>query len=169
MFRDLYLDGKGLSGSKTMVKLGIPNAKETVQEALENADIAKFLAPNPETIKLLEELKSKFGNIDIITGSGKNIAEKKMEKLNIQKTLFNNMITADDGSKPDLTAYNIWLSKYPDLKSEQFLYIGDRSSSDYEAPKKLGIDAILVNQKEADSTVTCPQLKSLSELSTILL
>ncbi len=169
LFKDLYKEGKGLSGSKTMEKLGIPDPKDTVQEALEKADIAKFLNPDPKTISLLNDLKNKYKNLDLITGSARKITLNKLEKLAIPQEIFNHIITADEASKPDLTAYKMWMDFYPDFKPEELLYIGDRLSSDSEAPAKLGIPSILVNQKEIDSSPPVSQFKSFFDLSLLLL
>ena len=167
MFDELYRDGKGLGGTKTMMKIGFEaeRAKNLVQEALENADIAKFLRPNPEVIDLLKRLKDKY-IIDIITGSNLKNTSIKLAKLEIPTDLFSNIITSDQGSKSDLTLYKIWLSKYPDLKSENFLYVGDRVSSDYEKPKELGIKSILVNQKDTVPEIDCLQLPDLKSITT---
>ncbi|MFA6551872.1 MAG: HAD family hydrolase [Candidatus Paceibacterota bacterium] len=169
MFKDLYLEGKGLSGSKSMEALGIPNGKEAVQIALEKADIASFLKPDEEVLKLLKDLKIKYKNLDLITGSSKSIVDDKLREIGIKKSIFNNIITADEASKPDLSAFKMWFNFYPNLKPEQFLYIGDRPFSDFIAPSSLGISVILVNQKEKDSALNCPQLESFVDLKKKLL
>ena len=84
-----------------------------------------------------------------------------MNKLDIDTELFTHIITKDDGSKSDLSAFHIWFTYYPDYKPENFLYIGDRAGTDYEKPKELGIKSILVNIKIPDQSVDCIQLPSL--------
>lgn len=169
-FRELYRDGQGLSGRKTLLELGFPEeeASEIVQEALENADIAKFLKPNPKVKSALEKLKEKYA-LDILTGSSYKIASQKLASLQIDSSLFNNLITDESGSKHDGSAYKLWFSKYPQLSHEQFLYIGDRPKTDYETPSKLGINCILVNMKEPDNSYLCLQLKDILEIETFLL
>lgn len=173
LFKDLYKDGNGLSGTKTLKELGIPDAGDIVQEALENADIAEFLAPNDEVLELLNKLKEQYVNIDLITGSNRGNAYQKMEHLNIPKEIFSNIITGETASKSDGSAFELWMSYYKDISPEEFLYIGDRPFSDYFAPKELGINAILVNVPEkkagSDNIITCPQLSSLKDLKNYLL
>lgn len=171
LFDDLYQDGKGLSGSQTMAKLGFPQvqAGEMVQTALENADIAKFLVPDPRIINLLKNLKNKYRHIDLITGSGKGNTQKKLDKLGIPLETFSNVITADGASKSDLSAFNLWLSFHPNYKPENFLYIGDRASSDHEKPKIVGVKSILVNIRKKDPNVDCLQLQSILEIEKYLL
>jgi FMN phosphatase YigB (HAD superfamily) len=170
-FDNLYQKGRGLSGSKTLISLGFETdiAKNIVQEALENAPIAKFLRPDQETIHLLEKIKNNYPSIDLITGSNKTNAMTKLEKLEVSEKLFSHIITANDASKSDSSAFHLWLSFYPDLKPENFLYVGDRISSDFEKPKEVGIQSILVNIQTPDQTVDCPQLPSLLEIPKYLL
>jgi len=170
LFNNLYKEGKGLSGSKTMIKLGFQeeNARDLVQEALENADIAKFLIPNQEVNELLQQLKNKYQNVDIITGSNKTNSNLKLKKLGISEKIFSQIISADDASKSDLSAFNLWISCYPNYKPKNFIYIGDRISSDYEKPKELGIASILVNIKNINSNIDCLQLSSLLKINEYL-
>ncbi len=165
-FNALYQGGRGIGGSKTLITFGFEKeeAKEIVQEALEEADIAKFLTPNPETLDLLNKIKNKYKSVDLITSSNKKNSATKLKKINIPAELFVHILTKEDGSKSDMTALYKWLEFYPQYKPENFLYIGDRVSSDYEKPKELGIQSILVNTKIPEPNVTCLQLPSLIEI-----
>ena len=166
LFKGLYQEGRGLSGSKTLIQLGIPNAKDIVQEALENANIERFLKPNQKTINLLKNLKEKYYHLDLITGSNINIVLDKLAKLEIPKDIFLHIIA--NASKSDGQAYKIWLSYYKNFKAEEFLYIGDRIS-DHLVPKAIGIQTILVNIAKKDKTIDCPQLSSTEEVENFLL
>ncbi len=170
IFDSYYKNGKGLSGSKTLIQIGFGEnrAKNLVQEALENADISEFLKPNKDILSILKYLKNKYSSLDIITGSNKKNTLIKLDKLKINTSLFKNILTSDNASKSDLDAYKIWMSYYPNLLPENFLYIGDRPSTDYEKPKDLGIKSILVNIKEFDPSINCLQLKSLIEIKEYL-
>jgi|GEM_PF-1345556 len=172
MFKDLYQGGRGLGGSTTLKMLGVPNHQDVVQEALERADIDQYLVPDQETLAILRRLKAKYGHIDILTGSNRANADKKLEKIGMSGTgnpLFNHILTNDDGPKPTGDLYRQWMAIYPGLTPENFLYIGDRPRSDYEVPKLLGIDAILVYCKNKDTSITCPQLATFKELESVLL
>lgn len=166
-FKDLYKNGKGLSGSKTLSALGIPGASEVVQEALERADIAEFLTPNDDTLKLLNSLKKRYRDIDLITGSTIQQVNIKLKKLGITEDIFNHIIDAEI-SKSDGSAFDVWVKFYPTYKRSEFLYIGDRAS-DYIVPKEKGIQSILVNIAQPDITLKCAQLKSLHDLAESLL
>lgn len=169
LFCDLYQNGNGLSGRKTLLTLGIPRSEEIVQEALENADIDKFLSPNPDVLNFLQRLKEKYSYIDLITGSNKKVTEKKLNKLHISEKYFNNIITASDASKSDKSAFIKWLSYYPKFQPKNFLYIGDRSSTDYTIPKEMKMESILVHVKDTNPLFHCIQLSNFLELEKILL
>lgn len=167
IFQELYKNGKGLSGRKTLLALDIPNAHNMVQEALEKADIASFLVIDLKVVKILKMLGKKY-DIDLITGSILSIVLKKIEKIGIDPNIFSHIIDGNY-SKSDGTAYSIWLGYYPKSNPSQFLYVGDKPLSDYYPAKKLGIKSILVNQQEKDSEITCPQLESFEKIETLLL
>lgn len=168
LFNDLYQHGRGLSGSKTLAALGVPNGSEIVQEALENADIDKFLVPDNGIIEFLNAVKKQYRNIDLITGSRMPLAILKLGKLTIDKSIFNHILDSSI-SKSDGSVYRAWMNFYPLYKPTKFLYIGDRVSSDHLIPKELGIQTILVNIKKKDPSLECPQLGSLEELRKYLI
>jgi FMN phosphatase YigB (HAD superfamily) len=167
-FEALYANGQGMSGSASLVQLGFSRdeASSVVQEALERADIDAFLVPNAETIAFLQRCADRFDAVDLITGSAREIAKRKLEKLQIPIEIFGECITGDDASKSDGAAYQRWLGMYPDRLSSEFLYVGDRPSSDYEAPKLLGIQSVLVNVVNAKAD--CPQYPSIADLNTAM-
>lgn len=168
LFTDLYQNGKGMTGSQTLAYLGIPNPKEIVQEALEQADIAEFLTPDPNVLDLLTRLKQRYQHIDLLTGSVLSIASHKLAKLEIPTGTFHQIITGEI-AKSDGSAYREWLKRYPALAAKHFLYIGDREKSDYWVPKELGIKAILVNISTPNSEIDCLQLADLKDLDSYLL
>jgi len=162
-----------LTGSKALVELGfeLERARNIVQEALESADIVRFLKPNPKIIKLLEELKEKY-SLSLITSSPKKTAMDKLNKLNISIELFD-FISCGEFPKSDGIAYKNWFEyfkkKDPFLKPENFLYVGDRKSSDVDIPLSLGMKAVLVNVDKKDLKIDVPQFNSILEIRKILL
>lgn len=168
LFAGLYKNGEGLSGRKTLIELGIPNASDIIQEALENADIASVLEPNPLVNSLLEQLKEKYKNIDIITGSNKKQTTKKLEALSIPEDLFTYIIADEDASKSDGKAYQLWMSYYNGLNPNEFLYVGDREGPDHEVPSSLGIKTVLVNVQEEKNDLKIPQLEKFQDIEILL-
>lgn len=170
LFKNLYQNGKGLSGRKTLIALGLPEdeSKNIIQEALEKADISKFLKPDNETISLLKKLKEKYFAIDLITGSSMAVAKEKLNHLNIPFEIFSHYITEDIASKSDGAAYYCWMNSYIKFGPGEFLYIGD-NLNDYLIPKKLGINSILVNIRKKDDVVDCLQLEKFNGIKSLLL
>lgn len=169
LFSDLYKNGNGLSGRKTLIELEIPNAADIIQEALENADIASVLEPDTTVNLLLKNLNQKYKNIDIITGSNNKQTKEKLGALSIHADIFNYIIADEDASKSDGEAYHLWMSHYKKLTPENFLYIGDRVSTDYDVPSQLGIQTILVNIEKPEEVIDVLQLKDISKLREYLL
>lgn len=166
LFSDLYKEGRGLSGSQSMETLGFPNSRDIVQEALEHADIAATLDPSPETASFLAELAGRY-TLDLVTGSNTSETRKKLAAIGIDPNQFKHLITADTANKSTGEAYQVWLSLYPDLEPEQFLYIGDRAL-DHTVPSPLGIRTLLVNINKLDAELPCIQLSSLLEARALL-
>lgn len=169
LFKERYKEGKGMGGSSTLRDLGVPNASEIVQEALERAEISQFLIPDTRTLHLLERIRTAYKHMDLITGSNITNAFKKLEHLRIPPEIFTHVLTSEDGSKSQGESYMKWLHIYPEFTPDQFLYIGDRPKSDYEIPKSLGIQTILVNVETPDPLLKCPQLTSIFDIETLLL
>lgn len=159
-----------ISGRKTLIKLGIPNAAGVVQEALERADLTPWLKPNPEVLKMIKELKAKYGHISLITGSHESICMKKLKALELPRDLFDLVICADI-PKSDGSAYRKWIQevkrKMPEAEADNLLYIGDRYSTDVEVPQKMGINAVLVNVAE-NKELNVPQFSTLLEAKDLL-
>lgn len=167
LFDDAY-DTQGLSGSQALAKLNVDNPGETMQLALEEADISRLLSPISATIELIDELKVNY-SVDMITGSHRSIALEKLIAIDINKDKFVNLITGDQYAKSNGSAFEEWLLRYPDYKPENFIYIGDRVSTDSIVPAGYGIRSILVNSLKHDDSAKGPQLSDISEIEQFFL
>lgn len=167
LFAERYRGGAGLSGRQSLEDLGVPDAANIVQEALERADIASVLTPNPQTNTFLTRLTRRFAGVDLITGSNLEQTTKKLGALSIQPTVFTHVITENDAQKATGDAYRLWLSKYPHIEPGKFLYVGDRVRSDHEVPSELGIKTALV-YRASDPNITAYQFGTLTELLEVL-
>lgn len=157
----------GISGRKTLILLGIPDAENIIQEAVETADIAPFLVPDKKVYDLLVRLKQKFGSLSLITGSSDEVCARKLRALDLPANLFD-CVLAGTFSKSDGTAFKMWMemfrSKDPSLQPENFLYVGDRASTDAIIPISLGMQTVLVNIKEKDKEIIVEQLPTLFDI-----
>lgn len=168
LFTERYREGAGLSGSQTLADLGIPRARELVQEALERADIASVLSPEPTVIRFLERLKTRYKGVDLITGSDIDQTKKKLRALGIRPAVFTHLITASEFSKSNGDAFRAWLAKYPGQPPEAFLYVGDRVRTDHEVPSGLGIKTVLIYVKKPQLEVEALQLPAFTSLAELL-
>lgn len=102
-----------LSGSKTLIKLGFQEKKagQIVQKALDKADITSFLEPDPMVVKLLKDIKRKYGSLSLITGSSKKLSLEKLKKLGIPQELFDFTIFGEH-SKFEGSAYKEWFGHF---------------------------------------------------------
>lgn len=164
LFKERYRNGAGMSGRETLEDLGLPDASDLVQEALEHADLTSVLVPDPETNQLLSDIRNAYEGMDLITGSNLEQTTKKLVVLAISAEVFSHVITADDSKKSTGESYEKWLALYPHLKPHQFLYIGDRARSDHDVPSALGIRTCLVYVTSPDPASTALQLPDLREL-----
>ncbi|RMD57645.1 HAD family hydrolase [Candidatus Woesearchaeota archaeon] len=148
------------SGREALCEIGIPKTKasEIIQQALEAADLSKYLKPDERVKRLLKALRSNY-SLALITGSHKDNAEKKLRLLEIPSDTFDIKIYGNV-SKRDGSAFKKWMSTRPELEAEQFLYVGDRVSTDIEPAIRLGIKAILVGSEET----ICPQVPRISSI-----
>mgnify|MGYP001618037129 CR=1 FL=1 len=169
LFKERYRGGTGLSGSQTLRDLGLPNASELVQAALEHADIASILTPNEKTNLFLKDVRAQYEGMDLITGSSLHETEKKLNALGLGPNTFTTVITEDQAMKSTGDSYRLWLSRYPHFAPQQFLYIGDRVRSDHEIPSALGIRTVLVYVPQPDTAVSALQLPSIADLYPLLL
>lgn len=169
LFNERYLHGAGMSGGQTLRDLGLANGSELVQEALEHADIASVIMPDPKLNTFLIRLTEKYEGVDLITGSNKRQTDLKLAALAISPKIFSNIITADDSSKSDGESYHRWLALYSHLSPKQFLYIGDRRRTDHDVPAALGIHTALVYVQTPDPALPCIQHETPEKLLSLLL
>ena len=144
-------------GEAVFIELGIPDAENLYQYLIESADLSRFLKPDDATNATLKTLRQRFQQ-DLITGSPKQCALSRLSSLGIKPNLFEHMIFGDSVQgdtklhKVGGDAFKFWLQQYPELQPEQFVYVGDRITSDYLPARDLGIQTVLIYQKEPPST-----------------
>lgn len=131
-------------------------AEKVVRASSDEADLSSVIAPNQTVLSALEELKARYGSLDLITGTDREIALHRLTLLGIKEPfrLFEATIFGDDSnpdnqqlSKQDGSAFREWMLLDPDLTPDQFLYVGD-TLGDLEVPRKLGMCAIRIGQSE---------------------
>ena len=121
---------------------------------------------NPETIKVLEDLKKEGYKMAIISNSPSNNVEPVVEKLGLGKYFNAVMLSWEQGClKTDKELFEKTLKKLK-VKKDAALMVGDSIPTDLEGAKNAGIKAILVDRR--DSRDVPDKIHDLTELKDIL-
>ncbi|MFA5258908.1 MAG: HAD family hydrolase [Candidatus Pacearchaeota archaeon] len=139
------------SGRRTIEELGrmfkVPvDGREIVQESIEEAEIIDLIEENKMLEEMLKRLKQKY-RLDIITSGNHEFALKKLDKIGIEKKLFE-LILAEGkfGGKTTGEVYQYWINERK-ISPNQILYVGDNLRADIEIPKLLGIKTCFVGKE----------------------
>ena len=162
-FNIYFLDTQ--SASQSLVKLGIENGKEIMQEALEKADIASILGRDERLADLIVRLAENY-KLFLITSSPERNALAKLNALGINSILFSPKLYGDsEYIRDDGSAFN-YVSGEQSVLLSQMMFVGDRKQTDIIPAKRWGMRTAIVNarSKEADY-----QLDSIYDLEGILL
>ncbi len=99
-----------------------------------------------ETLYKLKRMNLKIG---LVSGAYKEDVHTILEKVTLQKELFDVIIGANTIGKakphPDVLEYAL---QRLNVKPEETLFIGDNMDADYKAAEKVGIKAILIQRTE---------------------
>ena len=153
------------SGRRSLLALGIKDAAELVQEALEKADISLELKPDKELVSLLNDL-SKVYTLYLITSSAETEALKKLKALNIDFNLFSIKLYNDCKYKREDTTVFPYVASLLELRVNELMFVGDREYVDILPANKLGVITAIVNAKSEHATY---ELERIYDLRRILL
>lgn len=142
------------SGSRSLMAMGMsrPEAKAIARRAMDTAEIARYIRPDPRLRKRLEALRERI-DLDLVTGSPEYLAKEKLAALRIPLTLFCHRFYGEvDRSKSDGSTFRVW-TRAARCPPGECVYVGDDEVADYEVPRRLGMRAILIERgKEARRT-----------------
>jgi FMN phosphatase YigB (HAD superfamily) len=141
------------SGTKVLSSIGYGNAGDVMYGCLGNAEIDDLLEYDPKLRVLLKKIQENYDTF-LITGTAKDQAIPRLEKIGADLEFFNTVIFGDSNlnvKKLDGSVYNFFLDKSKYL-SKNHVYIGDSRLGDILPTKKLGMMAIAVHNyvREAD-------------------
>ncbi len=153
------------SGRKTLEALGVPQAQQAVQDALEHADIVSLLQRDDRLVALLQKLQISY-KLFLITGSQEQTAHNKLNTLGISQTTFDlAMYSGAPYERHDGSAFR-HVAQMFNIPLTRILFVGDRERVDILPAKQLGVKTAIVN---ASSTYADYQLTTLYDLEQILL
>lgn len=106
-------------------------AKAIIAHALNIADVISFIKNDPNIVTLIRQISNRGKAVGVITSSPSTRAISILTKLGFDPVAdFSFIISSQDASKHDGTAYDLLASKYPHINSGQILMIGDSHSLD---------------------------------------
>ena len=151
------------SGRQSLEEMGIPNGKALIQEAIENVDIIPFLNEDPKLRGMIERLSKRF-KLFLITGSARASAIKKLEKLGINRTIFDPRIYAESPyERGDGSAFR-HVSETHGTIFTNMMFIGDREEADIIPARNLGITTAIVNNNSEHADYNLENIYKLEEL-----
>jgi putative hydrolase of the HAD superfamily len=131
-------------------------------EKLVEADV-KEVKLFDETIEVLSALNDKKISMSCASNLSTSYIEPYCD-FGLESYLDFPIFSCEIGvRKPSLTIYKRILEIFEDLSLDEILFIGDSMSSDYLIPKKLGMNAILIDREGKHKGVK-DSIRSLKEL-----
>ena len=104
----------------------------------------------------IRELKAKGVKVGIITDGRPEGQRKKIKALGLDKLIDDIIITDELGGvqfrKPNDISFRIMQNRWR-LPFEQMMYIGDNPAKDFQAPRQLGMQWVLFNNKNGVHTI----------------
>jgi len=153
--------------SRVLAHLGLPEDKKVVESTLTRwFDYAEYdiFSEVTETLCKLKQMGLKIG---IISGAYEEDINIILEKVHLQKNLFDVIIGANTIKKakphPDVFKYAL---KKLNVKPDETMFIGDAIDADYEGAEKVGIKAILIQRTETETFKT-GNLRAITSLKEI--
>jgi len=137
-------------------EVGINEPKKVLQRCLSDSRIVEFIKRDDKLTEIMELISSKYLTF-LITNSPRDLSISKLNKIGIDKSLFNYCIfgdSLDSGSKNDTQVFKYFLEKSP-YSPKQHVYVGDSLKADILPPKSLGMKTIAVGNEisEADFSI----------------
>ena len=121
----------------------------------------------PETKNVLTMIKGLGLKIVVVSNFDSRVYDV-CENLKIIDHFDDFIISSEAGyAKPDVEIYNIALSRN-NLNPDEAIFIGDNYLNDYDAPKNLGMKALLLNRNNENEKYSVEKISNLNELLTIL-
>jgi FMN phosphatase YigB (HAD superfamily) len=154
------------SARRSLSLLGIPieDGKLFVQEALENANIAKALKEDKRLCYMMSNIVDKY-HVYLITSSSKDQTKKKLNALGLETKLFYPLLDSDAKYLRDDGQAFTHVSAILNVPLADMMFVGDREKVDIIPGANLGMLTAIVNAK---SDIANFQLSTIYELEKIL-
>jgi FMN phosphatase YigB (HAD superfamily) len=130
------------SGSKALSSFGVPEPRERLRDVLDKSEVHRFLKTDPELVRMLKNLATKF-QLFLVTDARRENALKKLAALGVGSELFSVVICWDYPLKPgqivkeDGSALS-YAAKVLEVSGEEVLFVGNSLQDDIEPAQRLG-------------------------------
>lgn len=152
------------SGRKTLEILGVSGARELVQDALENSNLASLLKKDERLNAMLKKL-SFSRDLFLITGSSERLALEKLEAMGLNPLVFRHSLYAESPhERRDGSAFR-HVAKILNTALDRMMFVGDREKTDVIPAKRLGIKTAMVNNRSALADVNLEDIYELENLT----
>jgi len=139
------------------------DGREIVQESIEEAEIIDLIEENKMLEEMLKRLKQKY-RLDIITSGDYEFALKKLDKIGVEKKLFDLILAQGKfGGKTTGDVYKYWINELK-INPNQILYVGDNLRADIEIPKLLGIKTCFIGKENSMADICINDILELEKL-----
>lgn len=145
--------------------MGIEDVNTIMQNSLEQEEIIELLKRDDALNAMFHRLAVRYP-LYLITTNSREVTEKKLDKLGIDKELFCPMICELETPKLTREDGSAFRHVAQELSAEfvQMLFVGDREKTDIIPAKKLGMIAIAVHIPSAHADYSLDDIHDLEKL-----
>ncbi len=152
------------SASASLAKMGVPNGKALVQEAMENAGMASVLRKDAKLRRLMLSLSKRY-KLFLITGSSLEHTHAKLRALGLSDPgLFKAQICSDSAYRREDGSAFRRVSEILSVPLQKMMFIGDREAIDILPAKSLGVKTAIVNGRSKEADYNLDAIYELEEL-----
>jgi len=151
------------SHTKTLTNLGVDGV-DFFSKFWDELDLKQYIKKDLKVARLLDQLKGKFSQFLITNAGEMHQVDRKLKLIGINKRVFSEIVLAYEvGAKPDPASFLKTL-EMAKCKPEEFLYIGDRDSTDILGAQSVGMHTCLVWGKSKVADVSLPTVYEVENL-----
>lgn len=151
------------SSTKILNELGI-DGQEFFNRAFSAIDLKQYVSPEPELLRLLKKLRSKY-RLGIISNNSLPVVSKKLDAIGIPLNLFNPIVTTYELGvmKPDPDPF-LKALELARVSPDEAVYIGDKEETDILGAKAVGMHTVMVWGQSREADISLPTIYDLEEI-----
>lgn len=143
-----YLNRLKIHKTKTGTIVSYGMTEEQARDVINKFDIASFINPDPELVKMVHKLKSEDLTLSIFTNNKKATLESILRKIGLSSADFDFRVTAEQvPPKPSIEGY-LYVVRESNYLASNILFVGDRLEADIEPARTVGMHTVQVRCPE---------------------